>query len=185
MANIINTGPNDTKKSTPRKRTRSKTALQVAGGLAIVLVLILAWMLISGRLVVMAKQPGEKVEVSYAVVCDEKIVDRYNRASKFEQRDGSEMPVQDTDELKKLSQDIASKKGSVNDATCQTILFWAALADKDYDAASSAYARISELHSEDRFANNDLNNNMQLSTYLSLISSINPDRPETEEGRGQ
>lgn len=186
MANIIKTGPNNKKKSTsPKNKSPKKIILQVAAGLVIVAVAVLIWMLASGRMVVMMKQPHEKVQTTYAVVCGEKIVDQYNNASRFKQREGSEMPVQDIEALKKIRQDVSEKKGSASDPTCQTILFWTALAQNDFKSAQAAYKLVDEMHAQDRFANSDIVNDTQLSDYPSLLMTINPNSTETEEGKGQ
>ncbi len=121
-----------------------------------------------------------------ARVCSEDIVNRYNKLFVNERPDNlSDVDANNT-AIKAIYAEIKARAGYESDPTCQTIIFWIALRDKDVDTASTSLARIRDLHSKSIFADSNLRIYVPLSNYEDNIEAVkSSDGPVNEEGLGQ
>lgn len=126
------------------------------------------WLFNTGRLVYVANPST----TSTAVVCDSSIVDKYNTAMYYEERNGSTQPTIDEAGVRNLVSEIKGKKGYDTDATCQSILFWVAIYNKDASAARTAYDAVKSLHDKRIFADSNLRSNEALFTYEGYVSGL-------------
>ena len=108
-------------------------------------------------------------------VCDDSIVERYNTATTPVAREGSDDIGPDKEGLKNLSQEITAKAANDKDPTCQTILFWVAFKERNYEAAKNAHDKISELHKKRIFADSNIRGNAPLTELGYALRSISPD----------
>lgn len=136
---------------------------------AVVILLIgcMAWLFLSGQVRVLWGKSNESV-----VVCGTGVVDTYNAAMHYQTRTGSSGPALDEEGLKKLAVDIKSKPGYESDPTCQSMLFWMAIHDRNYTAATSAYDAVKKLHDKRIFADSNIRDNGPSYTYDSVLQGI-------------
>lgn len=127
------------------------------------------WLFDSGRLVYVTNRDNV---AALKPVCDDGFVSRYNDAMYYTVRDGEEQPSIDVEAVHALEAEVATLEGYQGDATCQTILFWTAVYDDDYDAARSAYDVIMSLHDEYKYADTNLRVSEPLFTYEGALNSL-------------
>lgn len=127
--------------------------------------------------------PGSKVVDAYTAVCDGNMVNEYNDAMVYTQRGESTELSLDEGVLASLPGTIKNLASYQNDPTCQTILFWIAVHDEDYDAAKAAYEAVKSLHGKRLFADSNITGNQSLSSYEGAVYSLSPEARESE-GRG-
>ena len=147
--------------------------LVIIGAVAVVALLSVGvgWLFSSGRLVYVS--PGSQVAISSAV-CGSDVVDTYNAAAYYVKRGNSETPTMDEDGLKKLATDIKAKNNYADDATCQTILFWLAVHNKDAQAADTAYQAVNKLHTKRIFADSNIRSNEPIFMYENYVTGLKP-----------
>lgn len=153
----------------------------VAIGVAVVVIGLTVFGLVSGRLVVVSQSSQVVVAPN---VCDTAVVNTYNDAMFYTTRNGSLTASLDQDGLKKLETEVKAKAGSADDPTCQVILFNIAVINSNYDAAKKAYDIVKELHDKRIFADSNLRGNQPLFVYDDTIKSLSPDAQRTLEGMG-
>ncbi|NCU38991.1 hypothetical protein EOL96_08210 [Candidatus Saccharibacteria bacterium] len=119
------------------------------------------------------------------VVCSADTVKTYNDFMEYKVRDGSDELSIDKDAIKKLASDIKIRENYDTDPTCQTMLFWSAYLDNDYEGAKSAYQAVTKLHDQRKFADSNIHSNAPLFTYEPTLYSIDPSNSEVEDGFGQ
>ena len=177
MANIIKT-PNTPKRT---KASKAKIATIITITLLVLGVLALAYLLASGRLAIVMKDPAEKLGSTRAIVCDSAMVDKYNTASFLQVRQGEEAPSMDIDGLKKLSENIKQQNLYEADPTCQAILFWTAVITKDVATAERSHAELVKLHDDQQFVDNNLSGDQSLKNYNAQLDIL---KMPTGEGDG-
>jgi len=89
------------------------------------------------------------------IVCGDGIVNTYNKASIYTIPGTDEVGI-DMAGLKTLDKDIRAKAGFEKDPTCQTILFWDAIINKDTAKAQTALTAAEKLHDMQQYANTNL-----------------------------
>lgn len=146
--------------------------------LAVVVIVATLLLLVSGRLVWTGGGAGT---VAARPVCDSDIVNKYNDAMYMTLRDGAEEPSINEAGVKQVEEGIKKAEGYKDDATCQTLLFWIAVYDGDYESAKSAYSKIKSLHDKGVFADSNIRGNQALFSYEPLLNSMSP---EAEVGTG-
>lgn len=123
------------------------------------------WLFSSGRLVYVSSKSSD-------VACGSDIVTQYNGAMFYRPRNGSNIPSLDEAGLKNLVTEIKGKTKYATDPTCQTILFWIAVHDNNYNAANDAYKAVKSLHDKGEFADSNLRSNDSLFTYQGYLNSL-------------
>lgn len=137
--------------------------------LLVVLVLVIGGALaayLMGYLYVGAKQPDQRVSLTQAArPCGEAEVNRYNALS---------MPITESgqSDLKTLADDIKAKASSNEDATCQTILFFAGALTENKQMANDAYGNVERLHSKGVFADSRLHNIYSVDRMKETLSEM-------------
>ena len=63
----------------------------------------------------------------------------------------------------------------INCVACQTLLFWIAIHDGDYQAAKDAEASVKRLYDKGQFANNNIRGNDAILTYDTVLYGISPE----------
>ncbi len=139
--------------------------------LGVVVVGGVAWLFVSGRLV-WSNSGGSK---PVSVVCGVDTVDKYNDAMYMIGRNGSSEPSIDESGVKSVQSTVKSKAGYKDDATCQTLLFWIAIHDGDYQAAKDAETIVKRLHDKGRFADSNIRGNDAILTYDTVLYGISPE----------
>jgi len=130
-----------------------------------------AWLFISGRLV--WSNGGANNSVS--AVCGASVVNTYNDAMYVIGRKGSREPSIDEAGVKSVQSAVKSRAGYRNDATCQTLLFWIAIHDGDYQAAKDAETIVKRLHDKGQFADSNIRGNDAILTYDTVLYGISPE----------
>jgi hypothetical protein len=148
------------------------TIISTVAGAALLIGLV-AWLFISGRLV-WASGTGSNVGSS-AVVCDAGVVERYNEASALIFRDSETTRTADAQAIQSIKKDIIAKDSAKNDPTCQAILFLIAYSNSDYEAAKSAYDTVQSLYDKRMFADSNISGNRPLYMYEEIVESLSPD----------
>src|SRR5665648_194648 len=123
----------------------------LSAGLLLVLIGIAVWLTLSGRIVVVWKQPAGQVAIINASVCNDSVVTTYNNAALSQQRGGSSEYTIDKTALNSLVTDIKNKPDYQSDPTCQTILMLTAVTDANYEAAKTAYTVVKDLHDKHQY----------------------------------
>lgn len=142
------------------------------------------WLFASGQLV-WAKDK-QVVATESEIICGDETVTTYNTAMTMMVRGDDQTDYSiDKEGVEKLVGEIKGRSGYENDPTCQTILFWTAINNLEYEAAKAANAKIQELHDKHIYANSDIQGNGPVSTYEAALYSISPEsnkEPETPLG---
>jgi hypothetical protein len=139
--------------------------------LGVVIIGGVVWLFASGRLV----WSNSGANKTARVVCGTDIVDTYNDAMYMIGRNGSSEPTIDESGVKSVQSAVRNKTGYKDDATCQTLLFWIAIHDGDYQAAKDAEAAVKLLHDKGQFANNNIRGNDAILTYDIVLYGISPE----------
>lgn len=139
---------------------------------------VVVWLVISGRLVVALKDPSSQY-LAIPNVCGSDIVDQYNSATDYKFRDDSaKLPTIDKDGLANIASQIRDKKGYESDPTCQVMLFWAAFDVKDNEAAKRAYDSLQTLRNKRIFSDNNLRTSAGLLEYADIIQRLEVERSQ-------
>lgn len=131
----------------------------------------IVWLFVSGRLV----WSNAGADKTVSVVCGTDIVDTYNDAMYMIGRNGSSEPSIDESGVKTVQNTVKGKAGYKDDATCQTLLFWIAIHDGDYQAAKDAETAVKRLYDKGQFANNNIRGNDAILTYDTVLYGISPE----------
>jgi len=100
-------------------------------------------------------------------------------------RDGSSMPSLDMAGLQKLVSEIKTKANYAKDPTCQTILFWVAVQNDNYNEANTAYKALKTLHDEGKYVDSNLRSSDPFFTYKQYLDNLSGSGVKaTEEGVG-
>lgn len=155
--------------------SRSLNSKQKKVGLVLVLILVLFifGLILLGRLVVVVKQPSQKV-VLINRVCGDDIVDTYNQLSQYKQSDATGNSIRDDAGLNKLASEIVTKKNYMNDPTCQTILISLALNADNYNDAKKALDALKRLSNKNLYADSNLTTIGSLLTYERFVQQLDP-----------
>lgn len=166
-----------------KKFLNKKLCLLVVGIVFLVAVLVGIWAIASKRAAIVWKKPTEQALVVGQRVCDDAVVNTFNKVSKYTLATGATEETLDEAGLKKLAADIKQKANYQGDPTCQTILLIAAIYSKDYTAAKQLYEVVKAQHAKHLYANTDLNGIGSLTSYGSLVESLAPvDQNGSDEG---
>lgn len=138
------------------------------------------WWLFNTDRLTFTINPGSQSTSS--VACGADIVDTYNAAMFYAVRNGSNDLTIDENAVKNLAVEIKSKVGYKNDPTCQTILFWTAVHNDDYQGAKDAYASIKTLHDQGTFTDSNIRSNQPLFTYESYLLQLSGSGTSQAEG---
>lgn len=128
------------------------------------------WWLFSTNRLTFTINPG--LQATSSAVCGTDVVDTYNRVASLEVRNGSSESVIDTEGMKSLANQIRGKDAYKTDATCQTLLFWTAFYENNFDSAVSAHTAIKSLHDKGAFADSNIRSAAPLSSYQSYLTSL-------------
>lgn len=127
--------------------------------------------------------PDSEVVNAYTAVCDTEMVDQYNEAILYIEREGTAGLSRDEKVLDALPGTIKNLAGYKNDPTCQTFLFWIAVRDEDYEGAKAAYETVKSLHEKRLFADSNITGNQSLESYEGAVYSLSPEG-RASEGQG-
>ncbi|MGV9002052.1 MAG: hypothetical protein ACOH18_03830 [Candidatus Saccharimonadaceae bacterium] len=159
-----------------------KVIAGVVGGAVLVLVVATStWLFMSNQVRLVW---GSETNNGTAIVCGDDTVTTYNNARMVIFRDGSNTPSIDKDALKQLVSKIKATQGYANDPTCQTMLFWVAFDNKDYEGTKTAYEAIKRLHDARNFADSNTLAIASLTSYEAIVKSLSPSAPITEGAGG-
>jgi len=148
---------------------------------AVLLVGAIAWSLVSGSLSLAWNGFGGQFSTT-KVVCDEKVVEAYNKATEYTYpMQADAMPTMDIEALNKTVADVKTRAGHENDPTCQVMIFWAAIEAKEVDVAHQALDALKELHEKRNFPNNNLRTAVPLFEYDTALEFIATSSDETTE----
>jgi hypothetical protein len=155
---------------------------RIIAGIVIILVLGIigagAWLFMSGRLVWVGSPVVANASQS---LCGTDKVNTYNDAMYLLVRDGGDEATLDTEGLATLKKDIMNTGGYENDATCQTMLFWMAVNDGDYEVAVAAKTKLLDLHKAGYFADSNIRGNDALFTYDAVLFPLSPEAATPQE----
>lgn len=127
----------------------------------------IVWLFISGHLT----WAGFGNTAAAKSICSTSIVDEYNKATNYEQREGpGSVPTIDTDAMKSVADKVKALPGNGSDPTCQVILFWTAVQADDIATAKNILPELKRLNSEGIFPNNNLRTTVPLFEYEAALS---------------
>lgn len=121
-------------------------------------------------------------------VCSNEVVSRYNTAAEYKDTTTENGVITfDESAVRQIIGEVKELSYFENDATCQAIIFLAAINLKDFEAAKSAAESVKELHGKGMYANSNIRENPSLHLYDSWLASINPlsDTQEPADDIGQ
>ena len=121
---------------------------------------------------------------SASIVCGEDMLSRYNEAILARPTDDPTVSVIDKEGLAKIATDIKNHGAYKDDPTCQTMLFWIALQDKNYDDAKAAYEGVSHWYDEHVYANSDIRGNAPLSDWKLPLDELSPEAQNQDPSIG-
>ena len=159
-------------------------------GLVLVIVGAISWLLMSGRVTV-TFGAAQSVSDNRTIVCGADTVSAYNAAydAMFHEiittqlvDDGIASGTPDVTEIVTLADDIKRKDGYGQDPTCQTIIFWSAVYNDDYEGATAAHTAVRELHETHLFANSDIRGNTPLSSWSDEVYALSPEALSEDPG---
>ena len=136
------------------------------------LVVTIILLVVSGRL---AWTGGSTGTMAARPVCGKDIVNKYNDAMYMVKRQDASTPSIDEAGVKQVEASIKKSKGYEDDATCQTLLFWIAMYQGDYNAAKSAHSKVKSLYNKGIFADSNIRGNQALFSYEQLLNGISPE----------
>ena len=139
-----------------------------------------AWSFMSGKII--WNFSGD-AEIGMRSACGEDIVLRYNDIMIYQLKEGDIDPSIDAAAVAGIKDEINKLEGSKEDATCQTLLFWIAIHNRDYDAANAAANIVKAQHDLGVFSNNNIRGNQPLFEYDSALYSIS-DKEAVEQNEG-
>ncbi len=158
---------------------------KIVTGITVAVVILavgcIAWLYVSGQVRV---SWGKTANSTAAIVCDTSVVDTYNAAMNYTVRSGSAVAGFDEAGLKKIVTDIKAKSGYESDATCESMLFWIAIHNNDYNSAKTLYASVKKLHDARVFADSNIRGNLAIFQYEDALQQINPSNNNQEGGTG-
>ena len=120
---------------------------------------------------------------SIVVVCGSDLITEYNAAMYYDIRGDSTEPSLDEGGLKSIAGKIKDSAGYESDPTCQAMLFWIAIYNKDYNSAKSAHEAVKVLHEKRIYADSNIRSNAPLFEYDSALRDISP-ALDTDGGAG-
>ena len=154
------------------------TPIFIGIGIIVIFGGVVAGLFVAGKIAWV--NPDAKEVGVYKAVCSDRIIADYNDAMFYKPRGDSTTPTLDTNTLEELKTVIARLSGSNNDPTCQTILFWIAVNEENYENAKPAYDNVKRLHDEGLFADSNLSSNQPLSSYEGAMYSFSPAGKESK-----
>lgn len=157
---------------------RSKIVVAVLAAIIVVGAGTVAGLFMTGRLA--WSNPNTNVVDAYTAVCDTEIVDTYNDVMIYKEREGTEGISLDEAGVKSLEQQVRGLADNQNDPTCQSMLFWIAVYNEDYEKAKTAYENVKRLHEKRLFADSNLTGNQALSTYEGAVYTLSPEGQSSE-----
>jgi len=146
----------------------------VCGGIVFVVAGLVFWLFITNRLVWNPSDGVVSDKLNSASACGAGIVDQYNAAMNYVIRDGSDLPSVDEKGVKQVVADIKATRGYQEDATCQTMLYLAAVQRSDYEGASAAAAVVKKLNGQGIFPNNNILGIEPVLTFDRTLNTISP-----------
>ena len=174
--------------------TKKKIAIVSSVGAGVLIIgAIIAWLFVSGRVAFVVNQDGpvETLKRPAVQVCGDTVVDEYNTAYDTivhnivtEQLADGNISAGGPDyaTIIALAGDIKRKNSWAQDPTCQTLVFWAAVFEQDYEAAKSAHQAVRELHDKGFFADNDIRDNTPLNTWEGQVWALSPEALSEDPG---
>ncbi len=128
----------------------------------------------SGRLYVGMKEPGQKVQLTYQV-CGNDIIQKHN--SFYFPLDKEDQAAMDA-----MVKDIVESSGYADDATCQAILFSAALENDNVDGMQKSLDALEKLTSRGKAVDGSLRNTYSIDAMrASLEETINEKKASNNE----
>ncbi len=162
--------------SKKKKNNKFLRLLPWVGSTLLIVVLAIGAYLYTTKQPVTVLVPGGTSVVTTVIVCDDSVVGAYNVASKLEIRGSNTDLSADAVGLNNLDSQIRSKSGFDQDPTCQTILFWNAIANNDEAKASTALTAIESLHDSHHFADTNLEGNATIPAMKDSLSATVADK---------
>jgi hypothetical protein len=154
----------------------------LASVVAVIIVATVVWLFATNKVGLVFGEEEKNNSSLAPVVCDQAVVSKYNEATDYKFRNGSDTPSMDEVGIKQLAADIKSMENHQADPTCQTILFWAAYFENDLEAAKGLHSSIKELHSQRMFPDSNLRTAVPLFEYGTTIEFMTePDAGDQEE----
>lgn len=156
--------PSDVSRSKKKKLRWTTVGLMVLLGFIVIAAIIAAVGLANGQLYAGVKDPAQRVDLRYPLVCGSDMVKTYNDIS---------MPVseKDLESLKSMAATIDKNSGSVHDPTCQALKFYTAYQMNDANKMKDALDIIRTLHADGRFIDNDLKTSLSITVMELLVAN--------------
>lgn len=158
---------------------KKRTALAIGGLIVFVIIGAVAWVILSGMLVITWNGFNTRYS-SVQNVCGSDIVEEYNKASSYEYRgDDATEPTMDVTALNNVTIKIKERSGYSEDPTCQVMLFWNAYENNEIDQADQALKKLKDLHEMRAFPDNNLSTSVPFYQYEESLEYIK-NLPESE-----
>lgn len=154
-----------------KKRVEIKPKMVVAGGGAILVLLVglVVWALLSGRISVVVKGTNQKV-VLYTNVCNEKIINEYNAVFKTETID------EYTKAFEAVDKDVNTLTDYNKDPSCIYILFDYSMYIKDTKKAKQYEDELKEFNKNGLYLNGGMDG---IESVRSMDKRLNPPTNKT------
>ena len=146
--------------------SRKKIVTLVGIGGAMMMVAVAAWLLASGRVVVLWAGSADTISVSPRI-CGKDIISDYNAAINMTSVDDR------TKKLKVVVDGISSKAGIDSDPNCLRILFYYYIDSAQYDTARQHLSTLEGLAAEGKFSTTELDMAQSIPAMKLLLDSTN------------
>lgn len=110
-----------------------------------------------------------------SAVCGDAIISKYNAAMYYGIRGSNKDPTLDIVGIKELQNDIPTKAGYAKDPTCQTILFWISIQQRDALKAQNALTALMVLHEEGKYVDSNLSSTASLPSLQDALNALTAD----------
>ena len=161
----------------------------IVAGIAVLIVIgIVAWLFLSGRVTLVVNQQNDDevktIKGSKVLVCNETVVDAFNEATTGYPTEDPMTSAVRVEVLTEVADGVKKKKDYEQDPTCQTVVFWAAVHEKNIEEAKEAKRVVDALHADGHFANSELRATAPLQDWQLLIDSLSPEAQNIDRSAG-
>jgi len=126
---------------------------------------------------------SQTVASSSSRACGDEIIAQYNEAMFLGVREDDTEPTLDEAAIAAVKTTILETQDYAADPSCQTMLFWVATLDEDYEATRTARDALVKQNAQNIFPSNNIRGNQPLFTYDAVVDSLSPEA-QTSEGLG-
>jgi len=163
-------GAQEVKSTSMSHKRRMQPKFVVFSCLIVVIAAAIAFAIVTGRLVVSIKDPGQRIFIS-SQVCSDSVVTSYNDAMKLYYFDEHDKALS---KMVSIVADFSKDKTYADDSTCQFIRFKLYLLQQDYSKAKDALTLLKPLVERGENINGKVDGLSSIDQLNTLLNEIKP-----------